>query len=372
MTISLPLDYGRMQRPEDKRSIDLADNPVQAALAVYRQWLPLVPEDADVLEHNEETFFREAEALLKPHHELLQKATNKDLNDIIASISIGPHAGYIASAVHNASGVETLEGVFSECDNIGYRLNPGKKVVLLPGSRVFSAGAHSRGTVINYGELTFLGIGAEGGCCVNYGTAINLGRLAEGMLMNFGHANFFGERAKNAALLNFGRADFFQGFTSSIAANLHYAAAFGTAADDSIAFNLHIAQKMGKGAAESVFVNSGRIAYTMGINGPSNVNVNAGSCLLSFNSFIAAQGNRINERSKPYRKIFVKMIENAMPVPINRQNARAEDLVSAFAALYRLRELMPDKEAVIEEAQKINWQEISSGARKIAEELKVE
>ena len=175
--MTLATDYGRMDKPERRPgSIGATSNPVAVIEAAYAQWLPLARAHENELLSGPEAarnvydrLYQEAEALLQPNVTQLAGISPYDLEAAILrstdSESLG--SGLFSSALINMAGVSKVEHTFQR-SIAGYRLPPGKTIVI--GER---------------SEVRWLGYGAEGNI-LNLGTADRIGPIYGGVLLNAG------------------------------------------------------------------------------------------------------------------------------------------------------------------------------------------
>jgi hypothetical protein len=188
--------YGRLERPEHKAHIEVVEDPVRAACAAYTIWQGGIKDDDRFLpaSHNcshifdkagTEQLYREAARLLAPRAELFTHVHRKDLETILAHVAVRPQddkpgeSGVFLSALLNVTGLPALEGIFRS-RILGYRLAPGKRLVVQRGSHICDLGRFAEGELLNHGKAYALAWNARGGVQANYGTASYLAYYARG------------------------------------------------------------------------------------------------------------------------------------------------------------------------------------------------
>ena len=173
--------YGILEKPEERTPIKVAANPVRTALAAHALWLPLAYNRFRETDHMDpfvqpkikEYLYREAASLLSPHAKHFGRMSSDDLELIMLNIDHGAPAykdrnGYFLSALLNETDLPVMSGRFNYHE-IGYKLAPGKLLIVQPGSRLRVIGFRAAGAVVNYGTTVNLALKAQGGVQINCG-----------------------------------------------------------------------------------------------------------------------------------------------------------------------------------------------------------
>ncbi len=89
--------------------------------------------------------------------------------------------GLYLSALLNCTGLdEFVIEDFPELDKIGYRIKPGKVLVLDKGAKAHSVGDYAQGDVLNWGEAERMASHAQGGFQGNWGEVESMADYAQG------------------------------------------------------------------------------------------------------------------------------------------------------------------------------------------------
>jgi hypothetical protein len=206
--------YGTLAQPEERTRIEVVEDPVQVVRGAYAVWRRILKKDEH---HNyymdDETLeqcYAEAVRLLQPYGGMFGNLKRGDLEAII--MQVDRHraagnwqiAGAFLSALLNTTRLPKLDGEF-RCSRLGYRLAPGKTLIVRKASSTSDIGHHAQGgLIVNYNEAGGFAEDAAGGIHVNYGSVHLMGRYAAGGIhLNFGTCDRLAEDAGNCISVNY-------------------------------------------------------------------------------------------------------------------------------------------------------------------------
>lgn len=113
-------------------------------------------------------------------------------------------SGYFLSACHNLTADNLLTAMDPCVDHkiygFGYDLSKDKTLILPAGLNLGVAGKKSKGTIISYSDIEFLGPDAESGLIINKGKTESLADYSACVAINCADTNMIGYEAKNIIL----------------------------------------------------------------------------------------------------------------------------------------------------------------------------
>jgi hypothetical protein len=202
--------YGPLPKPEGQTRIEVAEQPVQAARACFNAWDAIAWRSGFgkvLFEFHEprlfDTLYDAAAAHVKPHAKAFKRLRPGELEEIIAMTDTpywqGRHsrpAGFFLSALLNETDLPELVGTFGPLpfrgvyyDVLGWRLAPGKRLGVQGDSHIKCLGRHAQGLLVNYGHAQDFAWDACGGVQANYGSGGNFADGARaGVQLNYGSA----------------------------------------------------------------------------------------------------------------------------------------------------------------------------------------
>lgn len=264
------LQYGRFEKPQGRvERIGQQEDPQAVIEAVHDVWwqvayaaLKRVRGVSIVLDS--ESLYNEAVALLQPHAANLPSSIDKNIEDLL-DLPEGRLQSIFASALINVSpaAVVVADGPI---ETLGYKLAHGKVLVLGKNSTSGNAGEKSMGTIINFGELDYLGLHAEKGMLVNKGSVYNLASSSNNVVsVNCEWALSHGTSARGGVHVNLSDVRRSMGGSahSGLFVNLDDAFGIGVKAYGGHFINADRAVSLGQYASKACrFVNADQTVYT--------------------------------------------------------------------------------------------------------------
>src|SRR3989338_10986982 len=105
VTAPAPLNYGSFRRPDEKKDLAEAQEPLTLAQALLEQWKPVGESSAPP-----EEAYSEAYRLIRPHSEAFGSLSPDSLEQILSMAERSYYharSGYFISAFHNATPITT-------------------------------------------------------------------------------------------------------------------------------------------------------------------------------------------------------------------------------------------------------------------------
>ncbi|HIG98147.1 TPA: hypothetical protein HA231_01845 [Candidatus Woesearchaeota archaeon] len=237
-----------------------------ACYALWRQVSSVIANEREYFVAKRESAYAAAADILSPHACVFASVGADGLEALLRQIENDnePLAGSFVSALLNETGLPVMSGRFRGYSQIGYRIKPGKMLILEKGSLVDQVGYEGTGGgVVSLGSCWSLGAFSKGGLYVNLGGAVRIGsRGGDSVRINF--ANHRKQRAVvrsvNSIVLPTESFDMAYRATGGLDVNLCWEYAMGTEASSGTRLNYGVLNLLGIGAAsESRAVNAGRM-----------------------------------------------------------------------------------------------------------------
>jgi len=204
--------YEGLGRPEERRNIDLTNDPTQIILNTYQLWLPIF--DRSGMTHidpvGRESAYQEAALLLKPHAKAFENVDSKDLDNVVSEIikyRYGRGVGLFLSAMLNATELKDLESNYGYSMNfLGYKLSSEKRLVVNDSYQNGELGYNAQGgEIINYSGVWDIATNAEAGIQLNFGVANSMSNnVSGGIQLNFNILHSFGQKVEEGIQVNYG------------------------------------------------------------------------------------------------------------------------------------------------------------------------
>jgi len=168
-------------------------------LAIETQYERML-ESGDRFPH---TIYEVSTNLLSEIKYLLNTFTQEDLDKLV--LKDDRKRGLFLSALHNIIPLKEIRGQFQD-EEIGYRLNQNKHLILEKGSEIESLGYESKGNIDNFGECIHFGFKTYSGIYNNFNFADQMGGISnDGIFNNFGEVGkSMGCFSKDRIFNNFG------------------------------------------------------------------------------------------------------------------------------------------------------------------------
>lgn len=232
--------YGDFELPEEKSTIEVVENPVKAVISTHeicKKIFEKATQTKDFLnwgdndEFNEQVYIsfmktfegkENLKADTKQTQEILEYLKNNDLLKEIEPIVFTPSEyalqkalsleeptsfGIFLSALQNATKLDTI--ILEEFPYIwhaGYKLKKNKYLIIGPKTGAFRVGTYGEGTIINKGDVDFLGKGSQKGIYINNERTGYFGWDSNGLYINNKNATEIGFVTQNGIVINNGKA----------------------------------------------------------------------------------------------------------------------------------------------------------------------
>jgi len=215
--------YGSLNKPEIQRQIEIIENPLEVVHVTYQLWLPIVRGSGSInkfidpnsfdgkYELNEcENLYQEAVKLLSPYAEVFRNVKQRDLDNILAEVkdSESSASGLYLSALLNVTNLQQLDSRFNH-EILGYRLAPGKTLILREWSKVCELGRNAQGNIVNFGATDYMAQNVEKGIQINYGSVSKVMGFQSGggIQINYNLVNDLAFSAGNGIQINVGKVE---------------------------------------------------------------------------------------------------------------------------------------------------------------------
>lgn len=178
----------------------IKNDPFDIAILGYEEWIQIVKSSRFKIwiDHHDRMMYNtqiadylydEAMKILAPNAATFKNIKQKDLSRILIYIQSNKidASGLYLSALHNTAELQEMDGAF-EHYILGYRLTPGKRLIVRRGSKIPMLGDKCRGDIINFGSA-YDSISTEKGIQINFGKVFILSTI-NGIQINFGERNY--------------------------------------------------------------------------------------------------------------------------------------------------------------------------------------
>lgn len=217
--------YGTLGTPDERTHIEVVEDPVRIVRSAYAAWLGLtrqsclhdmegLPTLSDYPPEISAGLHEEAVRLLAPSAKAFKAVTREEQDAILATVTpeSSDASGLFLSALLNATELPVLDGTFRH-KALGYRLAPGKTLIVRHSSVINDLGPYAQGAIINYGQVRY-GMAREalGGLQVNRGIVYQgqANKASGGLHINSGECNdSFAWWNAGGVHLNYGYAEAF-------------------------------------------------------------------------------------------------------------------------------------------------------------------
>jgi len=268
--------YGPLDRPEQQKHIELTENPLGIVIGTYNLWLQIAQRIDQVKGrgYSPVSLYQEAVNLLQPYAKKFANVKPDGLDSILSQIKDEDTeaSGLYLSALLNATDLPELEGIFNH-KTLGYKLAPGKTLIVREGSQIDVLGFLGQGTLINFGEASLMAGMADGGIQANYGLVrlMFASMTQSGVYINFG--NFDDSSRKRKPSYAGGMGD----TASGVQLNYGYGKRFAVSAFKGVQINFGDVESMSHGAYGALQINYGNVRGMMNNNVIGGTQINMGA-----------------------------------------------------------------------------------------------